>query len=62
MAYRDKITTSKHGTRLGLQLMSSAVSGGTGFQEFLVGPEALRAVWQPLPEHQLCRFESGLHD
>jgi hypothetical protein len=44
MAYQDKITTTKHGRRLGLQLMSSAVSGGTGFNEYLVGPEALRVV------------------
>lgn len=43
MAYGDKITTSKHGRRLGLQLMSTAASGGSfGQQEFLVGPEALR--------------------
>ena len=43
MAYGDKITTSKHGRRLGLQLMSSAQSGGSqGQKEFLVGPEALR--------------------
>lgn len=43
MAHRDKITTSKHGRRLGLELQSSAVSGGSrGTQEYLVGPEALR--------------------
>jgi len=44
MAYSDKITTSKHGRRLGLQQMSSAVSGGTGFTEYLVGPDAFRVV------------------
>ena len=43
MAHRDKITTSKHGRRLGLELQSTAVSGGSrGTQEYLVGPEALR--------------------
>lgn len=43
MAYGDKITTSQHGRRFGLQLMSSAASGGSfGQQEFLVGPEGLR--------------------
>lgn len=42
MAYNDRITTSKHGRRLGLQLMSSAQTGATGSVEFLVGPEAFR--------------------
>ena len=43
MAYNAKITTSKHGRRLGLQAMSSAEYGGSyGRQEFLVGPESLR--------------------
>ena len=43
MAHKDKITTSKHGRRLGLEMKSSADSGGSrGPQEYLVGPEALR--------------------
>jgi len=45
MAYRNNITTSKHGRRLGLELMSTAKSGGSrGPQEYLVGPEALRGA------------------
>lgn len=44
MPYGNKITTSKHGRRLGLQQMSSSESGGSyGNKEFLVGPEDLRA-------------------
>lgn len=43
MAYGNNITTSKHGRRLGLQLMTTAQTGGSrGAQEFLVGPEGLR--------------------
>lgn len=43
MAYGNNITTSKHGRRLGLQLMSTAQTGGSrGAQEFLVGPEGVR--------------------
>jgi hypothetical protein len=43
MAYNDKVTTSKHGRRLGLQIMSSAATGGArGAEEYLVGPEAFR--------------------
>lgn len=43
MAYNGNITTSKHGRRLGLQLMSTVQTGGNrGAQEFLVGPEAFR--------------------
>lgn len=43
MAYGDKITTSKHGRRLGLEAQSSGQHGGShGRKEFLVGPEALR--------------------
>ncbi len=44
MAYSDKITTSKHGRRLGLQLMSSAATGRAGNSEFLVGPDQFRAA------------------
>ena len=44
MAYNDKITTTKHGRRLGLQLLSSAASGGSGFTDYLVGPDAFRVV------------------
>jgi len=44
MPYGNKITTSKHGRRLGLQNMSTGETGGSrGAKEFLVGPEALRA-------------------
>jgi hypothetical protein len=44
MAFKDKILTSIFGSRLGLQLMTTAQTGGSrGAQEFLVGPEALRA-------------------
>ena len=43
MPYQDKMTTSKHGRRLGLQLMTTPESGGSrGAQEYLVGPEDLR--------------------
>ena len=41
MAYGNKITTSKHGRRLGLQGMSTAETGG-GKYEFLVGPDDFR--------------------
>jgi len=41
MAYGDKITTSKHGRRLGLQSLSSSESGGSR-HEFLVGPDDFR--------------------
>lgn len=41
MAYGDKITTSKHGRRLGLQSMSTAETGGSK-SEFLVGPDDFR--------------------
>lgn len=44
MAYNSRIHTQIRGRRLGLQLLSSSQSGGAGRQEFLVGPEALRAV------------------
>lgn len=44
MAFATKIITSIFGRRLGLQPMSTAESGGSrGTQEYLVGPEALRA-------------------
>lgn len=44
MAYNDRMITSLRGRRIGLQRLSSAISGGSrGSQEFLVGPEALRA-------------------
>lgn len=43
MANKDKITTSLRGRRFGLEIQSTAVSGGSrGEQEYLVGPEALR--------------------
>ncbi len=43
MAFKDKIRTSIHGRRLGLQGMTTGESGGSrGEQEYLVGPEALR--------------------
>lgn len=42
MAFNGNITTSLMGRRMGLQLMSTGVSGGTIPAEFLVGPEALR--------------------
>ena len=43
MAFTDKILTSIFGRRIGLQLMTTAQTGGSrGAQEFLVGPEALR--------------------
>jgi hypothetical protein len=43
MAYNSKITTSKHGRRLGLQAMSSAETGSSrGRYEFLVGPDSFR--------------------
>jgi len=41
MAYGNKITTSKHGRRLGLQAMSTAETGGSK-GEFLVGPDDFR--------------------
>ena len=38
MAFEDKIVTSVHGRRLGLQRVTTALSGGTlGEHEFLVG-------------------------
>ncbi len=44
MAFNDRITTSLFGRRLGLQFMSTTVTGGSrGGQEFLVGAEAVRA-------------------
>lgn len=42
MAYGNKITTSKHGRRLGLQRMSTAETGGRLPTEFLVGPDDFR--------------------
>lgn len=43
MAFKDKILTSLLGRRLGLQQLTTAISGGTrGTQEYLVGPEAIR--------------------
>lgn len=45
MPYGDRITTSLHGRRLGLQHLSSAESGGArGTEEYLVGPQAFRAL------------------
>lgn len=41
MAFGNKITTSKHGRRLGLQSMSTAETGGSK-SEFLVGPDDFR--------------------
>lgn len=44
MAYRNRIITSIHGRRLGLQRMSTAETGGSrGNVEFLVGAEDIRA-------------------
>lgn len=41
--YGNKITTSIHGRRLGLQTMSTGETGGSrGPVEFLVGPEDIR--------------------
>jgi hypothetical protein len=42
MAYNARILTSIYGRRMGLQNMSSAQTGATGFREFLVGPEDIR--------------------
>lgn len=43
MAFANKILTSLHGRRFGLQRMSTAESGGSrGAKEYLVGPEHLR--------------------
>lgn len=43
MPYNNKVLTSIHGRRLGLQRLSSAESGGSGgTKEYLVGPEDLR--------------------
>jgi hypothetical protein len=43
MPYGNKIRTSLHGRRIGLQRMSSSESGGSlPNREFLVGPEDLR--------------------
>ena len=41
MAYGDKVTTSLHGRRVGLQFMSTAQTGGAK-AEFLVGPDDYR--------------------
>ncbi len=43
MSNSTDIQTSIHGRRLGLQILSSSVSGGSrGEKEYLVGPEALK--------------------
>lgn len=42
MAFNDKILTSLHGRRIGLQLISTAQSGGSIPREFLVGPDTIR--------------------
>jgi hypothetical protein len=42
MAYQSNITTSLHGRRFGLQIISTAQNGGRLPAEFLVGPEAVR--------------------
>lgn len=43
MPYNNKVITSIHGRRLGIQRLSSAESGGSdGTVEYLVGPEAFR--------------------
>lgn len=43
MPYNNKVLTSIHGRRLGLQRLSSAESGGSkGTQEYIVGPQAFR--------------------
>lgn len=44
MAFSDKIVTSIYGRRLGLQRLTSAMSGGSyGDGEYLVGPIAFRS-------------------
>lgn len=39
MAYQDKIITSLYGRRLGLQLMTTAQTGGRATANLLVGPD-----------------------
>lgn len=41
--FSNKITTSLFGFRFGLQAMSTAITGGRLNQEFLVGPDGIRA-------------------
>jgi hypothetical protein len=44
-AWADRITTSLFGRRIGLQVMSSGITGGSrGPSEFLVGPDGARAA------------------
>jgi len=42
MAYGEKITTSIFGRRLGLQKLTTGISGASAEQEFLVGPGDIR--------------------
>jgi len=42
MSYNSEILTSIYGRRIGLQIVSTAKSGGIAPVELLVGPEALR--------------------
>jgi hypothetical protein len=44
MAWKDKITTTLLGSRLGLQTLSTVQSGGRTPAEFVVGAEAVRAL------------------
>lgn len=44
MAYRTKITTTVHGTRIGLAVPSTNETGGAGKFEYLAGPEFLRTA------------------
>lgn len=42
MAYFNKYTTSLYGRRLGLQRLTTAISGGRVASEHLVGPESVK--------------------
>lgn len=42
MAFNNRITTSLHGRRLGLQRMSTGQTGAADDSEFLVGPDDFR--------------------
>lgn len=44
MAWKDKITTTIMGSRLGLQAMSTVQTGSRSPAEFLVGAEAVRVL------------------
>ena len=42
MSYNDRVLTSIHGRRMGLQLLSTAQTGGRAPFEVVVGPEQVR--------------------